>query len=62
MLGNYTLSNPPKIIFKSYETCPTLYSIFNGLRDLMIANKKIQEEWNLEINVKVFFIILIDLY
>lgn len=26
------LNNPPKIIFKSYESCPTLYSIFNGLR------------------------------
>ena len=29
-----TLSNPPKIIFKSYESCPTLYPIFNGLRDI----------------------------
>ena len=27
-----TLSNTPKIIFKSYESCPTLYPIFNGLR------------------------------
>ena len=27
-----TLTDPPKIIFKSYESCPTLYPIFNGLR------------------------------
>ena len=40
-----TLSNPPKIIFKSYESCPTLYPIFNGLRtiDTTPVDEKKQE-------------------
>ena len=28
------IPNPPKIVFESYETCPTLYALYHGLRKM----------------------------